>query len=195
MIHRVELLEKIRLACFAFDTNGSGEIDVNELSKGLKSAEVAESLENIPACPIAMAPEEFFDMMDMEGTGLVSHEKFMLSMFRIMEHDTSQGLSSIQMDLNKLIRELGEYFGAKEAGFGSHALRDVGGGGLRGASSGSPAKAKESPVGEEQELIPTDSRRQRKNAVSSPRGAGAGGAGFEMGQGVVSLGHSGTTPR
>merc|ERR1719456_486542 len=33
MIHRVELLEKIRLACFAFDTNGSGEIDVSELSE------------------------------------------------------------------------------------------------------------------------------------------------------------------
>ncbi len=40
----MELLEKVRAACFHFDTNKSGEIDVTELSKGLQNADIHEHL-------------------------------------------------------------------------------------------------------------------------------------------------------
>lgn len=115
----LEFVERVRKACFLFDADGSGEITRKELSRGLRSGDVAEALQQIPCCPLSMSDDEFFDIVDCGGQGKITERTFMKSLVRCMEQSPKQSLAALQLSLNGICKILvdqhGEHFCGNDA--------------------------------------------------------------------------------
>ena len=75
---QIDKVEKIRDARFLFDEDGNGLIAREEVKKGRNIPAIADCLLDLKL-PLGSSADEFVDMMDTHGEGIVDHSKMIKS--------------------------------------------------------------------------------------------------------------------
>eukprot|EP00746_Dinoflagellata_sp_MGD_P017710 gnl/MRDRNA2_/MRDRNA2_140855_c0_seq1.p1 gnl/MRDRNA2_/MRDRNA2_140855_c0~~gnl/MRDRNA2_/MRDRNA2_140855_c0_seq1.p1 ORF type:complete len:603 (-),score=97.96 gnl/MRDRNA2_/MRDRNA2_140855_c0_seq1:70-1674(-) len=111
---KLQKIEKIRDACFIFDANGDGFITIEELKKGLSEPAIFECLKELEF-PIGGDEEELFQLLDNNGTGVVTHDKMMRGLFRSISQNDRMHILEIKASIHRMQRMMHEVTTSNES--------------------------------------------------------------------------------
>eukprot|EP00746_Dinoflagellata_sp_MGD_P132067 gnl/MRDRNA2_/MRDRNA2_65794_c0_seq1.p1 gnl/MRDRNA2_/MRDRNA2_65794_c0~~gnl/MRDRNA2_/MRDRNA2_65794_c0_seq1.p1 ORF type:complete len:770 (-),score=131.39 gnl/MRDRNA2_/MRDRNA2_65794_c0_seq1:73-2382(-) len=102
---KLALLSKIRDLVFAMDEDGSGTIDLHELSTGMKNPEVVKLLREVNL-PRAYTPEELLHTLSDDGDAELRYSEVTRNLFRLRDNDEFQRSCMSTTTLNNLKRQI-----------------------------------------------------------------------------------------
>lgn len=113
---KLALLGKIQEMVFSLDADGSGEVSVSEIEKGMQIPAVKKMFDSVHL-PKAFAAEELMALLDGDGDGSLTADEFMKSFFRLIDNNEFQANCLLTVSLNEVkkdVRELREFVGDKD---------------------------------------------------------------------------------
>merc|ERR1719387_721806 len=96
-------IDSIAKTFMEIDTDGNGEVSIEEVEKAMKEPSIASYLSglNLPLC---MCGEELHAMIDKDGDGLVVATEFVKQLSRIVVQKPDQQIMELKMELHQLER-------------------------------------------------------------------------------------------
>lgn len=98
---KLAILRKIKEVVFSIDTDGDGEVSMEELCKGMQH-DVMQILLRRVGLPRDFAGEELMCMLDTHGTGSLDGDTFVKNFYRLVEASPFQQACMVQSSINEL---------------------------------------------------------------------------------------------
>lgn len=102
-LQKLQMIPKIRNACFAFDQDNDGEITVDEVLQALSNPVIMEIMQDVDL-PFCISDLEFFDLLDASGTGRISHLQMMRNIFRTILQGETRHLLDMKIQAHAIHR-------------------------------------------------------------------------------------------
>eukprot|EP00746_Dinoflagellata_sp_MGD_P086712 gnl/MRDRNA2_/MRDRNA2_34347_c0_seq1.p1 gnl/MRDRNA2_/MRDRNA2_34347_c0~~gnl/MRDRNA2_/MRDRNA2_34347_c0_seq1.p1 ORF type:complete len:781 (-),score=174.89 gnl/MRDRNA2_/MRDRNA2_34347_c0_seq1:326-2668(-) len=101
---KMDKMEYVRENCF-IDQDEDGNVSVEEIKEAFEKPDVVETLEEVDM-PLGLQPQEFFDLLDANGNGEVTHDEMLMQLTRATVHTEHQLLLDLKIGLHSTQRQI-----------------------------------------------------------------------------------------